>query len=287
MAGWGATSASISAPGKRKFLFRNQDLLMPGNSFTKLISTNMPKATVTFLPPDGTPLPSLSLSGGEAFHTADPRITAGPGAPEPPNLVTSSRAYASHTEEGFGNTTLRMVLVRVANSEETANIDPDTGLQQYVGPSVNHALTATAKHFFTGGSIEASFSRADARNRTTGQPVPEAPRLDWDVAGHFDRLPLGLRRLENSSTWAANLLAMDLQECRCAKCAAHCCDRFHEGRASVGANFLLPSGYTGQTLETLALPSETEPFERIVGVPTKPYATLTLTYNFGSPASHR
>lgn len=55
-----------------------------------------------------------------------------------------------------------------------------------------------------------------------------------------------------------------------------------EGRTSVGVNFLLPSGYTGQTLETLALPSDSEPFERIVGVPTKPYVALTFTYYVGS-----
>jgi hypothetical protein len=56
---------------------------------------------------------------------------------------------------------------------------------------------------------------------------------------------------------------------------------FGEGRTSVGVNFLLPSGYTGQTLETLALPTDLEPLERIVGVPTKPYIALTVTYNLG------
>jgi len=156
---------------------RNQDLLTPRNSFAKLISANLPKATVTFQPPDGTPLPSLSLSAGEAFHTDDPRISTDSGLPGPPNLITTSRAYEATLKKDVGNTTLRLVMVRVANSEETANIDPDTGLQQYVGPSLNHALTATAKRFFTGGSLEASFSRADARDRITGQPVPEAPRL--------------------------------------------------------------------------------------------------------------
>ena len=61
---------------------------------------------------------------------------------------------------------------------------------------------------------------------------------------------------------------------------------FDEGRTSVGVNFLLPSGYTGQTLETLALPTDPEPFERIVGVPTKPYVALTFTYFFGSPSAN-
>ena len=262
---------------------RNQDLLTPGNSFAKLISTPMPKATVTFLPPDGTPLPSLSLSGGEAFHTDDPRISTDSGLAGPPNLITTSRAYAATLKKDVGNTTLRLLLVRVANSEETANIDPDTGLQQYVGPSLNHALTATAKHFFTSGSIEASFSRADARQRITGQPVPEAPRLIWDVVGHCDRLPLGLRargefEYVGRKPLGDGFTGVPVREVRGALLRP-----FDDGRTSLGVNFLLPSGYTGQTLETLALPSDAEPFERIVGVPTKPYVALTFTYHFGSP----
>jgi hypothetical protein len=247
----------------------------------------MPKATVTFLPPDGTPLPSLSLSGGEAFHTDDPRISTDSGLPGPPNLITTSRAYAATLKKGVGNTTLRLVLVRVANSEETANIDPDTGLEQYVGPSLNHALTASAQRFFTGGSIEASFSRADARDRITGQPVPEAPRLIWDAVGHYERLPLRLRARGEFEYvgWKPlgdGFTGVPVREIRGALLRP-----LAEGRASVGINFLLPSGYTGQTLETLALPSDAEPFERIVGVPAKPYAALTFTYNFASPSSRR
>jgi hypothetical protein len=46
---------------------------------------------------------------------------------------------------------------------------------------------------------------------------------------------------------------------------------------SIGASFLLADGYTGQTTETLALPSDPAPFERIVGVPLKPYVSLTWT----------
>jgi hypothetical protein len=48
----------------------------------------------------------------------------------------------------------------------------------------------------------------------------------------------------------------------------------------LGVNFLLAAGYTGQTLETLALPTDTVPFERIVGVPLKSYVSVTWTYNF-------
>jgi hypothetical protein len=47
---------------------------------------------------------------------------------------------------------------------------------------------------------------------------------------------------------------------------------------SVGANFLLASGYTGQTTETLAIPTDSSPLERVVGVPLKSYISLSWTY---------
>jgi hypothetical protein len=53
-----------------------------------------------------------------------------------------------------------------------------------------------------------------------------------------------------------------------------------EGRMDIGINFLVAAGYTGQTLETLALPTDPAPFERIVGVPLKSYLSMTWTYNF-------
>jgi hypothetical protein len=49
---------------------------------------------------------------------------------------------------------------------------------------------------------------------------------------------------------------------------------------SIGANFLLASGYSGQTTETLALPTDPFPFERIVGVPLKSQVSLSWTYYF-------
>jgi hypothetical protein len=57
---------------------------------------------------------------------------------------------------------------------------------------------------------------------------------------------------------------------------------FGEGSSnSLGVNFLAARGYTGQTLETLALPAETSPFERVVGVPLKSCVSLTFTHRFG------
>lgn len=55
---------------------------------------------------------------------------------------------------------------------------------------------------------------------------------------------------------------------------------FDKARIDVGVNFFLASGYGGQTLETLALPAEGEPFERITGFPLKSYVTASVTYHF-------
>ena len=50
---------------------------------------------------------------------------------------------------------------------------------------------------------------------------------------------------------------------------------------SVGVNALIASGYTGQTTEVVALPGESNPFERVVGVPLKSYVSASWTYYFG------
>jgi Carboxypeptidase regulatory-like domain len=259
----------------------NQDLLTPSNSFNKRISMNMPKATVTFLPSPDSPLPSLSLSAAEAFHTDDPRISTDPGATGPPNLITTSRAYRATLKKDLGRTEMRLVLIHVANSEETVNIDPDTGLQQYVGPSLNHALTASVTRNLGPGSVEVSFSKADARDRITGQPVPEAPRLIWDAVGHYDRLPLGLRALGEFEYVGAKPLGDGFTGVRNREIRGSLHKSFGEGRMDAALSFLLASGYSGQTLETLALPMDPAPFERITGVPLKSYVSLSWTYNFG------
>jgi hypothetical protein len=50
----------------------------------------------------------------------------------------------------------------------------------------------------------------------------------------------------------------------------------------LGLNFLIASGYGGQTLETLSLPGEGDAFERVTGFPLKSYATGSVTFHFGS-----
>lgn len=265
---------------QEEIIVDNQDLLGPANSFNTLVSMNMPKASITFLPSPDSPLPSLSLSGGEAFHTDDPRISIDSSARGAPNLITTSRAYRATLKKDIGRTEMRLVLSRVANSEETANIDPDTGLQQDVGPSLNHALTASVERSLGAGSIEVSFSRADARDRITGQAVPEAPRLIWDAVGHYDRLPLGLRALGEFEYVGAKPLGNGFTGVRNREIRGSLHKRFGEGRVEAALDFLLASGYSGQTLESLALPTDPAPFERIAGVPLKSSMTLTWTYNF-------
>ena len=67
----------------------NQDLINPQNSFDKLATLTLPKATLTVLPPDRWYLPIVSFSYGEAFHTNDPRIGNGTG------VANSAGTFAS------------------------------------------------------------------------------------------------------------------------------------------------------------------------------------------------
>ena len=49
----------------------------------------------------------------------------------------------------------------------------------------------------------------------------------------------------------------------------------------VGLNLFVARGYGGQTLETLALRGEGNPFERVTGFPLKSYVAASFTYHFG------
>ena len=107
------------------------------------------------------------------------------------------------------------------------------------------------------------FARADARDRITGEPTPEAPRLIWDVLGTIDRLPFHLlARAEYEEVGRKPLgdgfVAVPVREFRGALIRP-----FESKGMDVGLNFFLASGYGGQTLETLALPGDGSHFERI------------------------
>ncbi len=88
----------------------------------------------------------------------------------------------------FG-TDLRIIAAHVTQEQSLAKVDPDTGLQYNVGPSRNRYITASARRYFPGAMLQASLSKADARDLSDGTPVPEAPRLIFDILGTLDRLP--------------------------------------------------------------------------------------------------
>src|SRR4029077_18128325 len=193
----------------------NQDIINPQNSFNKLATLTLPKGTLTLLPPERWNLPMMAFSYGEAFHTEDPRIGNGTGQP---TLLSRSRAYQLVFSKVVKQTQLNVTLRHVSNSQELAKIDPDTGLQQIVGASLNKVKAEP---------LGVSF---------TGVPVRE-------IRG--------------------SVLRPFLENCM-----------------SIGVSFLLASGYTGPTRETLVAPTVPPPFERIVAVPLKSYASLSWTYYF-------
>jgi hypothetical protein len=255
----------------------NLDKINVRNSFNKTQGITLPKATLTLLPPDQKYLPTVAFSFGEAYHTNDPRIGNGDARP---TVIVPSRAYQLVVSKNIKRTDFKVTLARVLNSQELAKIDPDTGLQVDVGPSKVPSVTVSALRYFSFGSFQTSWARADARDRNTGQPIPEAPRLIWDAVGTADRLPLHLRARGEFEYVGAKPLGDGFTGVRVREIRGALQRSFREGRMDLGVNFLLSAGFTGQTLETLALPTDPASFERIVGVPLKSYVSLTWTYNF-------
>jgi Carboxypeptidase regulatory-like domain len=168
----------------------NQDLINSQNSFKRLASLSLPKATLTFLPPDSPYLPTVAFSYGEAFHTEDPRIGNGTGQP---TLLAPSRAYQLRISKVVKQTQINLTLRRTSNSQELAKIDPDTGLQEDSGPSLNRVIAVSVQRNFSQGAVYISYAQADARDTQTGLPVPEAPRMIWDAVASENHLPFHLQ----------------------------------------------------------------------------------------------
>lgn len=279
---------SIDGPIKKYFHYNlgvrqeevwmdNQDLLNPQNSFDKLATLTLPKGTFTILPPDRWYLPTVAFSYGFGFHTEDPRIGNGTGVP---TLLDPSRAEQLVLSKVLKQTQFYLTLRRTSNSQELAKIDPDTGLQEIVGPSTNKVISVSAQRNFTAGSIYVSYAQADARDAQTGQPVPEAPRFIWDTVGSVTKLPLRLQlrgeiEYVRAKPLGDGFIGVPVTEFRGAVLRP-----FLENRMSIAANFLIANGYTGQTTEVLAYPSNVAPIEQVVGVPMKSYISARLTYCF-------
>ena len=256
----------------------NQDLINPQNSFDKLAALTLPKGTFTILPPDRWYAPTVAFSYGEGFHTEDPRIGDGTGIP---TLLAPSRAYQLVFSKVLKQTQFYVTLRRTSNSQELAKIDPDTGLQEIVGPSINKVSVVSAQRYFRAGSIYASYSQADARDAQTGQPIPEAPRFIWDTVGSLTKLPLRLQVRGEYEYVRAKPLGDGLNGVPVTEFRGAVLRLFRENRMSVAANFLIAKGYTGQTTEVLSYPPNAAPVEQVVGVPLKPYISASFTYYFG------
>ena len=255
----------------------NQDIINPQNSFNKLATLTLPKGTLTLLPPDRWHLPTVAFSYGEAFHTEDPRIGMGTSQPI---LLSPSRAYQLLFSKVVKQTQLYVTLRRVSNSRDLAKIDPDTGLQQIIGPSLNKVLAVSLQRNFPHGAVYVSYAQADARDTETGEPVPEAPRTIWDGVASSNQLPFHLQVRGEFEYVKGKPLGDGFTEVPVREVRGAILRPFLENRMSIGANFLLASGYTGQTTETLALPIDPLPFERVVGVSLKSYVSLSWTYYF-------
>jgi hypothetical protein len=255
----------------------NQDLINPQNSFNKLASLTLPKGTLTLALPKRWYAPLVAFSYGEGFHTEDPRIGNGSGEP---TLLAPSRAYQLVLSKIIKQTQIYVTLKHVYNSQELAKIDPDTGLQELVGPSINKVLSVSLQRNFKYGSAYVSYAQADARDAQTGEPIPEAPRMIWDAVVSENHLPFHLQVRGEFEFVKAKPLGDGFTGVPVTEFRGALLRPFFENRMSIAANFLIASGYTGQTTETLALPGDPLPFERVVGVPLKSYVSLSWTYYF-------
>ncbi len=262
--------------------FRNDDLLVPAHSFEHWVGVNNPKATLSFLPREHFWLPNISLSGGEAFFTNDPRIGTGT---VPGTLVSRSHSYQLVASKTLAGTDFRLTLGHTTTEASLAKIDPDTGLQFDEGPGRLRYLTFAARHYFGFGLLQASVSKADARDLSDGTPTPEAPRLIVDGLATLDHLlPFHLRARGEFEYVGAKPLGELVSGVPNTEVRGAVLRTFRQGRMDLGMNFLIARGYTGQTTEQL----EPSPFLSAVGVRLHSYASASFTYHFvrDNGASH-
>ncbi|MGA8409378.1 MAG: hypothetical protein WB680_19555, partial [Candidatus Acidiferrales bacterium] len=173
-----------------------------------------------------------------------------------------------------------IILKQARNSQELAKIDPDTGLQEDLGPSLNRVIAVSLQRNFSHGAIYISYAQADARDTQTGEPVPEAPRLIWDALGSYNRLPFRLQAKGEFEYVRAKPLGDGFAGVPVKEFRGALLRPFFDNRMAIAGNFLIASAYTGQTLETIPFQPNPCPIECIVGVPLKSYVTVSLSYYF-------
>ena len=179
------------------------------------------------------------------------------------------------------HTDFRATLGHITQEASFGKIDPDTGLQFDEGPSRNRFVSFSARHYFRSGLVEASFSKADARDLADGTPLPEAPRLIFDILVTLDRLPFHLQARGEFVEVGRKPLGDGFTSVPVREFRGALVRPFLHGKLDAGLHFQISSGYTGQTTEILALPGEGEPLERVVGVFLPSYATASVSYHFG------
>jgi hypothetical protein len=229
------------------------------------------------VPGDGSWLPTASVSFGGAFFTNDPRIGIGTAQGSP---IETAHSYQLVVDKLVGATDFRMTLGHTTTSANFAKIDPDTGLQENEGPGRLNFLTATLRHRFNFGLLQASISKADARDVLSGEPTPEAPRTIFDALATIDRLPFHLQARSEfeyvgQKPLGDGFVSIPVKEFRAAVVRG-----FVNERIEAGLNLLIANGYTGQTTELLGLPEDPTPVERIVGVRLPSSVSASVSYHF-------
>jgi hypothetical protein len=245
----------------------NTDKMKPANSFDEWRGLENPRATLAWTPGGGAAqwLPSASFSIGQAFFTEDPRISVatatGDGAMASPFERSHSEQLVLEKERS--GTDAQVTVGRTTTTATLAKIDPDNGLAEDEGPGTLKFLTASLRHQFSFGTVQAVFSKADARlDGMDGIPpsvTPEAPRTIFDALTALDRLPLGFHgRGEyeyvghkfldvGNPEHPAQYEAIPVGETRLAIVRP-----FLNNHLELGANGMIARGYTGQTTETFA-----------------------------------
>jgi Carboxypeptidase regulatory-like domain len=264
----------------------NEDLLHPQNSFHRLWGVNSPKATISFLPKESWYVPLISLSFGQSFFTSDPRIGTGSAAGTP---ISNAHSYQLVASKTVLHTDVKLTLGHVTKSQTLAKLDPDTGLQFDEGPSRLRFLSLAVRRTFSLGSLQASISKADARDLDSGQPTPEAPRTIFDVLGAIQKLPLHVQARGEYEYVAAKPLGTGCNPNPNEECTGVPVKEFRvaivrpflDNRLETGVNFLVARGYTGQTTQNFG----SDPIPEVVGVRIPSYASVGLTYRFGGSAA--
>jgi hypothetical protein len=263
----------------------NEDLIHSENSFQKWVGIDSPKATVSFLPQETWYVPLISLSYGQSFFTEDPRIGMGGAGATVGTPVATSHSFQLVASKTIARTDVRLTLGHVTSSAELAKIDPDTGLQLDQGPSRLRFMTLTLRRNFSRGSLLATFSKADARDLDSGEPTPEAPRTLLDLLGTIQKLPFQLQARGEFEYVGTKPLGTGCDPNPNAECTGVAVKEFRgavvrpfkHDRLTAGVNFLVASGYTGQTTQNF-YPSD---IQEVVGVRIPSYASVTLSYRFG------